>query len=113
MWSRSGLHQIAADLFLPAARDDLHVALIRGQVRRNNEAVLRRPTFDYGADLRRPALAPRVLGLRRPHRQVDRTHTGVDAKRHRLRCGPDKRPIGGRDSDAEAMTGGKAVGYIV
>src|SRR5256886_13723592 len=55
----------------------------------------------------------RVLGLRRPHRQVDRTHTGVDAKRHRLRCGPDKRPIGGCDSDAEAMTGGKAVGYVV
>src|SRR5438046_584382 len=55
----------------------------------------------------------RVLGPRRPHRQVDRTHTGVDAKRHRLRCGPDKWPIGGCDSDAEAMTGGKGVGYVV
>src|SRR5205085_1167736 len=55
----------------------------------------------------------RVLGLRRPDRQVERTHTGVDAKRHGLRCGPDKWPIGVCDSDAEAMTGGKAVGYVV
>src|SRR5437763_9333232 len=45
----------------------------------------------------------RVLGLRRPDRQVERTHTGVDAKSDRLRCGPDKWPIGVCDSDADAM----------
>src|SRR5207302_1390507 len=54
-----------------------------------------------------------VLGLRPAHRQVERAHTGVDAKRNRLRCRPDKRPIRGRDSDTEAMTGGKAVSCVV
>ena len=55
----------------------------------------------------------RVLGPRRPDREVDRAYTGVDAERNGLRCRPQKRPIGGRDSDPDAMTGGKAVGYIV
>src|SRR5438105_13861769 len=47
----------------------------------------------------------RVLGPRRPRRELDRTHTGVAAKRHRLGSVQDKWPIGGPDRYDEAMTG--------
>src|SRR5437667_372811 len=59
MGSKSRLHQIAGDLFLPCARNDFLFAIIRGQSRRDNEAVLGRPEFDCCADLRRPSLSPK------------------------------------------------------
>src|SRR5262249_40349549 len=56
---------------------------------------------------------PGILVARRPYRQFERAHTGVDAKRDPLRSRPDNRPIGSRDCDTDAVPGGKGVPYVV